>query len=125
MKSNRTSTVSNSNQLYDLTMVNKMSRGNEKFAIKMVAVFISQISQSVQEITEASQIKDVKKIKQEIHRVKPTLAYYGTYKIEKELLILEKLIIETSTAEELKTTINTLSKITTQTIAKMKIDFGI
>ena len=118
-------TDSTGDNFYDLSLVEKMSRGNEKFALKMVEVFISQISQSVQEITVASQKKDVKKIKQEIHRVKPTLTYYGTHKIEKELLILEKLVIQTFTAEELISTINTLYNITTQTIAKMKIDFGI
>jgi len=118
-------TDSTGDNFYDLSLVEKMSRGNEKFALKMVEVFISQISQSVQKIADASQKKDVKKIRQEIHRVKPTLAYYGTHKIEKELLILEKLVIQTFTAEELISTINTLYNITTQTIAKMKIDFGI
>lgn len=112
-------------QLYNLTMVDKMCRGNKESVLKMVNVFISQISQSVQEIAVAYQAKDFGKIKNEIHKVKPTLSYYGTAKIEKELLSLEKLLAETSAQHEIEININTLNTIKTQTIAKMKSDFSL
>jgi len=118
-------TNSTPEQLYDLTMVNKMCRGNEESVLKMVNVFIIQISKSVQEITVAYQKQDKEKIKNEIHKVKPTLTYYGTAKIKKELLSLEKLADGTCTSEEIEMNINSLNNITTQTVAKMNIDFGI
>ena len=118
-------TQTNSEQLYNLTMVDKMCRGKQENVLKMVKVFISQISKSVQEITEAYQIKDFRKIKNEIHKVKPTLTYYGTAKIKKELLMLEKLVNGIFTAEEIEINITTLNTIITQTVAKMKIDFSI
>jgi len=120
-----TNTHSDPEQLYDLTMVDKMCRGNQESVLKMVNVFISQISQSVEEITVAYQKKDFGKIKNELHKVKPTLTYYGTAKIEKELLVLEKLVAGTFTGKEIEININTLNAITTQTIAKMKLDFSI
>ena len=119
-----TNTHSDPKQLYNLTMVDKMCRGNQESVLKMVNVFIGQISQSVEEITVAYQEKDFEKIKNEIHKVKPTLTYYGTAKIEKELLLLEKLVAGTFTGKEIELNINTLKTITTQTIAKMKIDFS-
>lgn len=110
---------------YDLSLVKKMCRGNQEHIIKLVEIFTTQISQSVQEIKVASEKKDLKKFKQEIHKVKPTLTYYGTSKIEKSLLNLDKLIIESFTGKELESNLKSLNKITNQTIAKMKIDFGI
>jgi HPt (histidine-containing phosphotransfer) domain-containing protein len=118
-------TQSGPTQLYNLTMVDKMCRGNQESILKMVHVFISQISQSVEELTVAHQKKDFGKIKKEIHKVKPTLTYYGTPKIEKELVQLEKLVAGTFTEEEIERNINALNTITTQTIAKMKTDFSI
>ena len=118
-------THSEPEQLYNLTMVDKMCRGNQKTILKMVNVFISQISISVQEITEASQKKDISRLKNEIHKVKPTLTYYGTTKIEKELLGLERLVNGIFTADEIEMNITTFNTIITQTIAKMKIDFSI
>ena len=120
-----TNTHSDTKQLYNLNMVDKMCRGKQEFILKMVNVFISQISQSVEEITVACQKKDFGKIKNEIHKVKPTLTYYGTAEIEKELLLLEKLVAGTFTGKEIEKNINTLNTIITQTIAKMKIDFSI
>ena len=121
----QTNTLSDSKQLYNLTMVDKMCRGNQKSVLKMVAVFISQVSKSVKEITGAYQKTHIEKIKNEIHKIKPTLSYYGTLKIEKELRVLEKLVAGTFTAGEIEMSINTLHIITTQTVAKMKIDFSI
>lgn len=112
-------------QLYNLTMIDKMCRGNEDSVKKMVGVFIRQVAQSVEEITNANQKSDLEKIKNEIHKIKPTLSYYGTAKIEKELLALEKLITETSTGQEIEININTLNTIKSQTIAKMKSDFSL
>lgn len=112
-------------QLYNLTMIDKMCRGNEDSVKKMVGVFIRQIAQSVEEISNANQKADLEKIKNEIHKIKPTLSYYGTIKIEKELLALEKLITETSTGQEIEINISTLNTIKSQTIAKMKSDFSL
>ena len=120
-----TNTHSGREQLYNLSMVNKMCRGKQESILKMVTVFISQISQSVQQITVANQKKDFGKIKNEIHKVKPTLTYYGTAKIEKELRVLEKLVLGSFTEKEIEMNINTLNTITNQTVAKMKIDFSI
>jgi len=118
-------TQSSPTQLYDLTMVDKMCRGNQESILKMVHVFIRQIVQSVEELTKAYEIQDFEKIKKEIHKVKPTLAYYGTPQIEKELQQLEKLVAGTFTEREIEKNISTLNTITMQTITKMKTDFSI
>lgn len=118
-------THSDTGQFYNLTMVHKMCRGNQEAVLKMVKVFISQMSQSIEVITVASQKSDIEKIKNEIHKVKPTLTYYGTAKIEKELLALENLLAGAFTRKEIEMNINTLNTTRIQTIAKMKIDFSL
>ena len=122
---NQVNSNSNTKHLYDLTMVNKMCRDKQELVLKMVNVFILEISKSLEEITVAAQKDNIEKIKNEIHKVKPTLTYYGTAEIKKELLNLESLILGNLTTKELETSISSLDKITKQTVAKVKNDFGI
>ena len=122
---NQVNTYSNTKHLYDLAMVNKMCRGNNELVLKMVNVFILEIAKSVEEITAASIKVNMEEIKNEIHKVKPTLTYYGTAEINRELLNLESLILGNFTKKELELSINSLNNKTKQTIAKMKIDFSI
>ena len=122
---NQVNSDSNTKHLYDLTMVNKMCRDKQELVLKMVTVFISEISKSVEEITKASDRADIDKIKNEIHKVKPTLTYYGTSEIKKVLLNLERLVLGSFITKELETSISSLDKITKQTVAKMKNDFSI
>ena len=122
---NQVNSDSNTKHLYDLTMVIKMCRDKQELVLKMVNVFILEIIKSVEEITVAFQKDNLEKIKDEIHKVKPTLTYYGTAEIKKELLNLESMVLGNFTTKELETSISSLDKITKQTVAKMKNDFGI
>jgi HPt (histidine-containing phosphotransfer) domain-containing protein len=118
---------SNSNPipLYDLQLIHKMCRGDEKKIAKMVAVFISQISETIQEILTAYSEKDFSTIKKLAHKIKPTLTYFGTSSLEKELIYLEDLLQKEFELSELELKIQSFESLTKQVVDKMNNDFNI
>ncbi|MFI0491114.1 Hpt domain-containing protein [Flavobacterium sp.] len=112
-------------QLYDLQLIHKMCRGNEEKVAEMVEVFIDQVSQFIQEIMSAYSEKDFSRIKSLVHKTKPTLTYFGTITLEKELLYIEDLLIKESQPSELDLKILSFKNLTNEVVDKMKNDFNI
>ncbi|MBF2707570.1 Hpt domain-containing protein [Flavobacterium soyangense] len=112
-------------KLYDLKLIHKMCRGDEEKILKMVEVFINQISQSIQEIMTAYSEKDFLRIEKLAHKIKPTLTYFGTTILENELLSLEELAIKKSELSELELKILSFKNLTKEVVDKMKNDFNI
>lgn len=110
-------------KLYDLTLIDKMCRGNQEQVAKMVKVFVNEVSQSIQQINTAYSEKDFSTIKKLTHKVKPTLTYFGVEKLQKELLFIEDLLLKNSDTEELKTSIQKLTDITTKVVDELNTDF--
>ena len=115
----------NPNTLYDLQLIHKMCRGNEEKIAKMIEVFISQISQSIQEIMTAYAEKDFLRIERLVHKIKPTLTYFGTTSLEKEAVYLEDLLIKKTEIAELELKILSFNMLTKEVVDKMKNDFNI
>ena len=112
-------------QLYDLSLIDKMCRGNQKQIERMIHAFISQTSESIEDLKLAGSKNDLLKMKAIVHKIKPAFTYYGTYKLEKEVKILESLILGEYEMFLLDLKINTVAKLATQIILKMKNDFNI
>ena len=112
-------------QLYDLSLIDKMCRGNQEQVEKMIHAFISQTSKSIQDLKLAGTKNDLIKMKAITHKIKPSFTYYGTIKLEKEVKILESLILEEYEMFLLDLKIDTVAKLATQIIDKMKNDFNI
>lgn len=112
-------------KLYDLQLISQLCRGNEEQIAKMVGVFIVEISQSIEKIKTAYSEKDFSEIKKLVHKVKPTLTYYGTATLEKELLYIEDLLIKEFELSALELKIISVSNLTKEVVAKMKNDFNI
>lgn len=115
----------NPNTLYDLQLIHKMCRGDEEKIAKMIEVFISQISQSIQEIMTAYAEKDFLRIERLVHKIKPTLTYFGTTSLEKEAVYLEDLLIKKTELSELELKILSFNMLTKEVVDKMKNDFNI
>lgn len=108
---------------YDLTLIDKMCRGNQEQVAKMVKVFVNEISQSVEEINSAFSEKDFPAIKKLTHKVKPTLTYFGVEKLQKELLQLDTLLLKDFEIAEVESSIQKLTNLTTDVIKQMNTDF--
>jgi hypothetical protein len=116
---------SSSVKLYDLQVVSQMCRGNEDQVLKMVEVFIGQISQSIKEIETAYSEKDFLKIKKLTHKIKPLLTYFGTSKLEKEFILTDELFSKEIVSSELDLKIANLNLLINEVISQMKKDFNI
>lgn len=112
-------------KLYDLQLIDKMCRGDEEKIAKMVSVFIDQISQSTQEISTAYAEKDFVRIERLVHKIKPTLTYFGTSSLEKEANQLEDLLLNKSEQSELESKILSFNALTKEVVDKIKNDFNI
>lgn len=112
-------------KLYDLQVVVQMCRGNDEQVLKMVEVFIEQISQSIKEMETAYSENDFLKIKSLAHKIKPLFTYFGTSKLEKEFLLTEVLLSKEVISFELKLKITNLNFIAREVISEMKNDFNI
>jgi hypothetical protein len=112
-------------KLYDLQLVVQMCRENDEQVLKMVEVFIDQISQSIKEIETAYFEKDFLKIKSLAHKIKPLFTYFGTSKLEKEFLLTEVLLSKEIISLELELKIINLNLIVMEVISEMKNDFNI
>jgi HPt (histidine-containing phosphotransfer) domain-containing protein len=115
----------NPNTLYDLQLIDKMCRGDEEKIAKMIAVFIDQISQSMQEISTAYTENDFIRIERLVHKIKPTLTYFGTTSLEKEALHLEDLLLNKSELSEIELKILSFNTLIKEVVDKMKNDFNI
>lgn len=112
-------------KLYDLEMIHKMCRGDEEKIAKMVHVFIDQISQSVEEIETAYSEKDFLKIERLVHKIKPTLTYFGVATLEKEAHNLENMLHNNSEAAELEFKILSFNTLIKEVVDSMKNDFNV
>ncbi len=76
-------------ELYDLTQLREMSRGNREFVTKMLNIFIDTAQKSVMEFNDAFQIEDIDSIKRIAHKLKPSLANLGIHSLKNTIRDLE------------------------------------
>jgi HPt (histidine-containing phosphotransfer) domain-containing protein len=112
-------------KFYELQLIHKMCRGDEEKIAKMMVVFINQTSQSIQEIMAAYSENDFLRIERLVHKIKPTLTYFGTTTLEKEFLFLEDLLIKKSELLELELKILSINTLIKEVVNEMKNDFNI
>lgn len=112
-------------KLYDLDVINQMCRGNEEQILKMVEVFIEQISLLLKDLETAYSENDFLKIKSLAHKIKPLLTYFGTTKLEKEFLLTEVFFSKEIASLELELKISNLNLMAKEVINEMKNDFSL
>jgi HPt (histidine-containing phosphotransfer) domain-containing protein len=112
-------------KLYDLHLISQLCRGNEEQIAKIVEVFTEEVSKSIEEINIAYAENDFSEIKKLVHKVKPTLAYFGTAVLEKEFLYLEDLLIKEFELSELELKIISVNNLTKEVVDKLKSDYKI
>ncbi len=64
-----------SNQLYDLTLLEKVASGNKDFIGKMIEIFLEETPRDMDELKKAVESKDYEHIKTVVHRIKPSLSH--------------------------------------------------
>lgn len=90
-----------SDQLYDLSKIREISRGNDAFVKKMIALFVDQVPASMEEIHAAFQRNDFAIIKAVAHRIKPSIDNMGINCLKNEIRKIETMALENRHSKDL------------------------
>ena len=77
--------------LFDLSKIKLLSRNNNEFIKKMIDMFCQQVPCSINEITQSYSRKDLKKVKEESHKIKPSLETMGVKQLSRDVREIEAL----------------------------------
>lgn len=110
---------------YDLKDVETMCRGNKDLILEMVKVFIDQIPKFIKELNTAFLANDLVKIKSEVHKIKPTVHFFGAIKLKEQLLLLNEEALDELNENELKVIIDNSNIYANEVINELKNDFKI
>jgi HPt (histidine-containing phosphotransfer) domain-containing protein len=110
-------------KLFDLSMIVQMCRGKEEQIKKMLTVFINQTPETIAIIKRSFHEKDFDLLKNTVHRIKPTLTYYGIHQLIDEMNEVEQMAERSLNTHELELKINHLELVLTLVVEKMKKDF--
>ncbi len=108
---------------YDLSMIEKMCRGNQAQVAKMVNVFVGQATQSLEEMNAAFQQGDYDTVKKTAHRMKPTVTYYGIANMQNDIQQIEQLAAEGNPQNQLEDRIQQLTQDLKIIVDSMKKEF--
>src|SRR5580658_10131379 len=88
-KNNHNNMSSGNQRLYDLTMVQSVSGGDEGFIKKMVALFIETVPQNMQDLRSALQAENWEQVGKTAHKLKSTIDSMGIKSIRQEIRTVE------------------------------------
>jgi len=88
-KNNNTNMSSANPRLYDLTMVQSVSGGDEGFIRKMVALFIETVPQNMQDLKNALEATNWEQVGKTAHKLKSTIDSMGIKSIRQEIRAVE------------------------------------
>lgn len=109
-----------SSKIIDLTYLEQVSKGNKKFMLEMVDLFIQKTPDSIKNIRHTFDEQDWLTLASAVHKIKPTYAFMGIEKAKKLIPDLEKKIKERHDPGTIQQDIADLEQITTQAITELK-----
>jgi PAS domain S-box-containing protein len=77
------------NKLYDLSMIEQMSRGKSEFVTKMIQLFVVLANETIDLLQKALSENDVKTIQKTAHKIKPTIELLGIVSLKDIVVDLE------------------------------------
>lgn len=103
-----TSTTHEVKELYSLSKLNEIGRGNKDFIKKMISLFIDQTPAATDSIKSAYTSNDFSKVKAVAHRIKPSIDNMEIHSLKSEIRQIESLAGENQSSPELTSLINHL-----------------
>src|SRR5260221_9781970 len=109
-------------RLYDLTMVQSVSGGDEGFIKKMVALFIETVPQNVQDMKKALQEENWDQVGKTAHKLKSTIDSMGIKSIRQEIRAVEANDKQKEAVQELTALIGTIDTVISECIVQLKAE---
>ncbi|MEY2828652.1 MAG: hypothetical protein RIQ33_510, partial [Bacteroidota bacterium] len=116
--------ISKNQPIYNLTHLERISRGNQEFIIKMKQLFVAQIPTSMNEIKAAFEDRNFPLLKKTAHKIKPIVQNLGIHDLVNDLSEIEELATEESNNSELLLIIERASFVLHEAVEQMKIDIN-
>lgn len=113
---NQLETTTLEDKLYDLSILEKMGRGNEKFLQNMVSLFISLAKDSKQGFKKALDEKDLETIKKTAHKIKPSLDQMGIVSLQEKIRKVEMHPLENGLSLELEEMVNEIIQVLSKVV---------
>jgi PAS domain S-box-containing protein len=118
---NHTSMLSE-NKLYDLSMVQSVSGGDEGFIKKMVALFIETVPQNLDELIKAVQSENWDQVGKTAHKLKSTVDSMGIKSIRQEIRSVEANAKAKTQLEEIPTLVEKIGSVIHECIGQLQAE---
>ena len=114
-------TVGNS-RLYDLSMVQSVSGGDEGFIKKMVALFIETVPQNVEDLKTAMAAENWDLVGKTAHKLKSTIDSMGIKSIRQEIRTVEANARQKESLQEIPTLVTNIDSVIRECIGQLRAE---
>ncbi len=108
--------------LFDLSQLRQLSRGNEDFVKKMVAVFVKLTAENTEAFEDAIDHDDTEKIKKLAHKIKPSIDQLGIISLKDVVRNIEKYEVENGSHTELESWVKITVRVLREVAGKLEKD---
>jgi CheY-like chemotaxis protein len=119
---NNTSMNSSSPKLYDLSMVQSVSGGDEGFIKKMVALFIETVPQNMDELQKATDEANWDQVGKTAHKLKSTVDSMGIKTIRQEIRAVEANAKQKQDVEGIPGLVAQIRRVIDECIGQLQVD---
>ena len=110
------------NKLYDLSMVQSVSGGDEGFIKKMVALFIETVPQNLDELVKAVQTENWDQVGKTAHKLKSTVDSMGIKSIRQEIRTVEANAKAKTQVEEIPVLVDKIGSVIHECIGQLQAE---
>jgi PAS domain S-box-containing protein len=111
-------------QLYDMSELKLIARGDTDFLLKMTRLFIDQTPVAIQEMISAYDAADYRAVKEIAHRIKPSIDNMGIITLKEPIREIEKFAETYKSAGKLETLITEVDMVVQSVVRQLrKIEF--
>lgn len=119
---NAESTLDNANRYADLSYLKTIAKGDNKFILKMISVFINQTPDLLKSIQLNIINEDWEALKLNIHKMKPSISFMGVKELESVVMEIKDLSEKKISSNELFVLGNKMEQICNDTIKELNIE---
>lgn len=112
-------------KLYDLTMVETISGGDQAFIKKMVQLFIDTMPQNVNDLQQALQQENWEMVGKHAHKMKSTIDSMGIDLLKDDIRTVEASGKHKTGLEAIPALITKVADTIQQCVSQIKSDFGL
>jgi PAS domain S-box-containing protein len=120
--SNHNSMFPVNSRLYDLSMVQSVSGGDEGFIKKMVALFIETVPQNLDELRKAAATENWDQVGKTAHKLKSTVDSMGIKSIRQEIRTVEANAKQKVSLEEIAPLVEKITAVIDQCIVQLQAE---